>query len=70
MTGNPVLHIEYYIPDCGSSVELSRSLSFLGVFGPPGVNGPLVLAVLDALFFRSLEHHFQSGCALKCASFT
>jgi hypothetical protein len=39
------------------SVELSRLWLFLDVD-----------ATLERL--RSLEHHFQSGCALKCASFT
>ncbi len=57
----------------GSSAELSRSRSFLGVV--PGVVGIVLTDAdvdvdVDVDFFLSLEHHFQSGCALKCASFT
>ena len=46
----------------GSSAELSLSLgSFFGV---------LTEVDVEVDFLRSFEHHFQSGCALKCASFT
>ena len=62
--------VEFGVPGTLLLLLLIPSVEPRGPLLPAGPSLSPLAELVDPDFRRSLLHHFQSGCALKCASFT